>query len=138
MTESVRTLSNPEDVHRPLGQYHHLTRMRASELLFLAGQVSVDIEGHIVGEGDMAAQARQVYKNIGNILKSEGASFDNVVEFTTYVVGRERVQEYIGARTEIFAELYPNGDYPPNTLLIISGLVKEAIILEIATIAALP
>ena len=138
MTDSVRTLSNPEGVHRPLGRYHHLARVKASELLFVAGQVSVDIEGNIVGGGAMAAQVPQVYKNIDNVLKSAGASFDNVVEFTTYVVGRERVQEYLDARTEIFEELFPNGDYPPNTLLVISGLVDEAIVLEIATTAALP
>jgi len=112
--------------------------VKASELLFVAGQVSVDIEGNIVGGGDMAAQVPQVYKNIDNVLKSAGASFDNVVEFTTYVVGRERVQEYLDARTGIFEELFPNGDYPPNTLLVISGLVDEAIVLEIATTAALP
>jgi len=115
-----------------------MARVKASELLLLAGQVSVDINGNLVGEGDIAAQTRQVYKNIGNILKSAGASFENVVEFTTYIVGREQVQGYLDARTGIFDELFPGGDYPPNTLLIISGLVREEILLEIATTAALP
>lgn len=138
MTEPIRALSNPESVHAPLGQYHHLTHVKVSELLFLAGQVAVDIDGNIVGEGDMAVQARKVFENIGNILKSAGASFDNVIEFTTYIVGRERVQEFLNARTEIFEDLYPNGDYPPNTLLVISGLAREALILEIVATATIP
>ena len=138
MTESTRTLINPEGVHPPVGSYHHMARVKASELLVMAGQVSVDIDGNMVGEGDIAAQTRQVYKNIGNLLKSAGASYANVIEFTTYIVGREQVQKYLNARLEIFKELFPNGDYPPNTLLIISGLVKEEILLEIATTAALP
>ncbi len=139
MADSARILSNPEGVHPPVGgKYHHMARTKGSELLVLAGQVSLDINGNLVGEGDIAAQARQVFKNMGNVLKGASASFQNVVEFTTYVVGREQVPEYMNARTKIFDELFPEGDYPPNTLLIISGLAREEFLLEISAVAALP
>jgi enamine deaminase RidA (YjgF/YER057c/UK114 family) len=89
MTQTHRSLENPDAVHPPVGRYSHLARFKASETLVLAGQVAIDLEGRLVGEGDLAAQTRQVFDNIGRILEGAGASFDNVVEFTTYVVGRD-------------------------------------------------
>lgn len=63
--------------------------MQSGEFLFIAGQPEVDAEGITIGKGDMVAQTRQVYQNLGNILESVGATFSNVVELTTFVVGRE-------------------------------------------------
>ena len=137
MTRPHRSLENPDAVHPPVGRYSHLARFKASETLVLAGQVAIDQEGRLVGKGDVAAQTRQVFENIGRILESAGASFDNVVEFTTYVVGRESVQPYLDGRTGIFDELFPDGDYPPNTMLVISGLVRDDMLVEISTVAAL-
>ena len=88
--------------------------------------------------GDMAAQARQVFANLGGILESVDATFSNVVEFTTYVVGRDSVQTYIAGRTEVYPEIFPNEDYPPNTLLVVDGLARDEFLLEIKAVAALP
>ena len=98
----------------------------------------MDKDGKLAGDGSMAAQTRQTYANIGGILESVGASFSDVVEFTTYVVGRESVVPFMEARAEVFPELYPNGDYPPNTLLVIEGLVREEFLVEVKAVAALP
>jgi len=57
------------------------------------------------------------------------------VQFTTYVVGRDAVQPFLDGRREAFTEAYPDGAYPPNTLLIIPGLVREDLLVEITTIA---
>ena len=135
MADFERTLSNP---HPPIGAYSHLARVKGNELLFIAGQVSVGEGGAIVGEGDVAAQTRQVYANLAKVLESAGAGFSNVVEFTTYLVGRDSVQPFMAARADIFPSLYPNGDYPPNTLLVIEGLVREEFLVEIKAVAALP
>ena len=91
-----------------------------------------------MGSGDAAAQTRQVFENIGQILSGVGASFDNVVELTTYVVGRESIQGFIQARTQIYPDIFSNGDYPPNTLLVVDGLVREEFLVEIKALAALP
>ena len=61
-----------------------------------------------------------------------------MVEFTTYLVGRESVQPYLAARTEVFPPIFPGKDYPANTLLIISGLILEELLVEIKAVAALP
>ena len=79
-----------------------------------------------------------MFDNLGGILEGVGATFSNVVEFTTYVVGRDSVQPYIAARTDVYPEIFPDGDYPPNTLLVIDGLVREEFLLEIKAVAALP
>ena len=83
------------------------------------------------------AQTRQVFANLGKVLEAVGASFSNVVELTTYLVGRESVQPFIQARTEIFPGIFPDGDFPPNTLLIIDGLVRPEFLVEIKAVAAL-
>lgn len=110
----------------------------AGRLLFVAGQVALDLQGNLVGKGDAAAQTRQAFENIGQVLEGAGASFNNVVELTTYVVGRDSVQGFIKGRTDLFPKLFPNGDYPPNTLLIVNGLVREEFLVEIKAVAALP
>jgi len=72
------------------------------------------------------------------VLAEAKATFSNVVEFTTYVVGRGSVQPFIEARTQIFPEIFPNRDYPANTLLIVDGLVREDLLVEVKAVAALP
>ena len=131
------TMSNPEGVHAPAGRYYHLARMQASELLFLAGQVALDIDGNIVGNGDVGVQTRQAFQNIGRVLESAGASYGNIVQLTTYLVGRESVQPYFESRAGLFDEIFADGRCPPNTLLVISGLATEEMLVEVVAVAAL-
>ena len=138
MSELRRTIVNTDKAPQPIGAYSQAIRTAPGELLFIAGQVAVGLDGSPVGVGDMAAQTRQVFDNLGGILEGVGATFSNVVEFTTYVVGRDSVQPYIAARTDVYPEIFPDGDYPPNTLLVVDGLVREEFLLEIKAVAALP
>ena len=107
-------------------------------IIYVAGQVGVDSSGNLVGKGDAAAQTRQALANIGHVLAGAGADFGNVVEFTTYVVGRPSVQGYLDGRSEVYPDIYPNGDFPPNTLLVVAGLVNEDFLVEIKAVAVLP
>ncbi len=136
MTLQRRTI-NPDGVARPIGTYSHVARVRPGELLYIAGQVGVDKDGNLAGD-DVASQVRQVFENIKQILASQGATFSNVVEFTVYLVGRDAVQPYMSARTEVFNRELPNGDYPPSTLLIVNGLAREQFRVEVKAVAALP
>src|SRR6266436_6365851 len=69
-----------------MGQYTHVTRVRANEFLFVAGMLSGDAAGNVIGEGEFDVQTAQVFHNIEAVLKSAGASRANVVQFTTYLV----------------------------------------------------
>ena len=71
----------------PLGAYAQAVRVKAGELVSIAGQVAVDVAGHLVGPGDAQTQTRQVFANLGRILASLGASFRKVIAVTTSVVG---------------------------------------------------
>ena len=133
-----RQVVNTDDAPQPLGAYSQAIRVRAGELLYLAGQVGIDRSGNLPGDGDVAAQTRQIFENLGQVLRAVGASFSNVVEFTTYLVGRESVQPFLEARAALFSTLFPDGDYPPNTLLVVDGLVREDFLVEIKAVAALP
>ena len=124
--------------HRTGALYAHAVSVRAGTFLYLNGQVGTDAEGNLVGAGDVPAQTRQAFHNIGLLLAEAGASFDNVVDFTTYLVGRESLQPFMETRAEIFPSLFPGGDYPTNTMLIISGLIREEYLVEIRAVAALP
>ncbi|MDP6452350.1 MAG: RidA family protein [SAR202 cluster bacterium] len=138
MSGSHRQVVNTQSAPQPIGDYSQAIRTSTKDLLFIAGQVSVDMEGNVVGKGDAAAQTRQIFENLGNILSSQGASFSDVVEFTTYVVGRESSAGYREARAEVYPSLFPDRDFPANTLLIISGLASEDFLVEISAIAAIP
>jgi enamine deaminase RidA (YjgF/YER057c/UK114 family) len=127
---------NPDALGKPLGQYSQITRVKASELLFIAGQVATDKAGQVVG-GDFDAQCRQVFANIGTALQSQGASFANVVEFTTYLVHSQDIAKFMAYRLREFPRLFPSGAYPPNTLLIVDRLVQEPLLIEVQTVAAL-
>jgi enamine deaminase RidA (YjgF/YER057c/UK114 family) len=126
---------NPDALGKPLGQYSHMTRVKASEFLFIAGQVGVDKDGKT--PDDFEAQCVQTYANIEAALKSAGAGWGNVVEFTTYLVHSQDIPKFMNVRLREFPKMFPNGAYPPNTLLIIDRLVQEKFLIEIQTIAAL-
>ena len=128
---------NPDVLGKPLGQYSQITRVKASEFLFIAGQVATDQSGAIVGTDDFAAQCQQVFGNIEAALKSQGASFANVVEFTTYLVHSQDIPKFMAYRTREFPRLFSNGAYPPNTLLMVDRLVREEFLIEVSVIAAL-
>ena len=137
MAQLQRTLLNPPAAPQPIGAYSVAVDVNAGRLLFIAGQVALDANGNLVGKGDAAAQTRQVFQNIGHVLAGAGATFSNVIEFTTYIVGRSSLQPFIDARTQIFPDIFPNRDYPTNTLLIIDGLVREDLLVEVKAVAAL-
>ena len=127
---------NPDALGKPLGQYSHITRVKASEFLFIAGQVAIK-DGNVVGADDFDAQCVQVFANIEAALKSQGATFANVVEFTTYMVHSQDIPKFMKYRLREFPRLFPSGAYPPNTLLMIDRLVNEAFLIEVQTVAAI-
>ena len=128
---------NVPDLGTPLGQYSHVTRVKANELLFIAGMLSSNKQGETVGIGDFDAQCRQVFANIQTALESAGARWDNVVQFTTYLVHSQSIPQFMKFRLREFPRIFPGGIFPPNTLLIVDRLVKEEFMVEVHTVAAL-
>jgi enamine deaminase RidA (YjgF/YER057c/UK114 family) len=73
---------------------------------------------------------------LGAALASQGASFANVVEFTSYLVHRTS-RKFMQYREREFPRLFAPGPYPPNTLLIIDRLVREEFVIEVSAVTAL-
>jgi enamine deaminase RidA (YjgF/YER057c/UK114 family) len=134
MTSRIK-LSNPDTLPKPAGTYSHVARVKAGELLFIAGQVAVDGSGKVVG-ADIETQAEQVFQNIRAALQSEGADFQHVVQLTTYLVDAADIPKFRKYRESAYPRFFPDGKYPPNTLLVIDQLVSKEVRLEIAAIAA--
>jgi enamine deaminase RidA (YjgF/YER057c/UK114 family) len=129
---------NPDSMGKPLGQYSQIARVKgAGELLFIAGQLATDKAGNLVGADDFDAQCRQVYANIEAALKAAGGGWKNVAQFTTYLVHSQDVPKLRAFRQREFGKFFPDGAYPPNTLLIIDRLVSEGYLIEVQTVAAL-
>jgi enamine deaminase RidA (YjgF/YER057c/UK114 family) len=122
-------ISNVDALGKPLGQYSHMTRVKASEYLFIAGMLA---------PGDsFDAQCTGVFRQIETALKSAGAGWGNVVQFTTYLVHSQDIPHFMQWRLREFPKMFPDAKYPPNTLLVIDRLVQEPFLVEVQTVAAL-
>lgn len=128
---------NPKTLGKPLGQYSQIARVKASELVFIAGQLSANRDGEIVGNGDFEAQCRQVFANVEVALTAVDAYWPNIVQFTTYMVHSQDISKFMDFRQKVFPSIFPNGLYPPNTLLVVDRLVQEEFLIEVQAIAAI-
>jgi reactive intermediate/imine deaminase len=123
---------NPETLSTPTG-YTHVVQVHRGRTIYIAGQVALDKAGNIVGKGDFAAQTTQVFENLKLALASAGATFDNLVKVTTYVTDLSQMQTL----REIRAKYY--GKNPPaSTLVQITKLANDALMIEIEAIAVIP
>jgi len=99
----------------------------------VAGQIARDVEGNVVGRGDIEAQAVQIFENLKTVLASAGTTLDQIVKLTTFTTNVAYRQEIAEVRARYF------GDYfPPNTFLVVSSLATPDYLLEIEAVAACP
>jgi enamine deaminase RidA (YjgF/YER057c/UK114 family) len=123
-------IENVEALGKPLGQYSHMARVKgASETLYIAGMLAPG--------DDFDSQCSGVFRQIEVALKSAGAGWGNVAQFTTYLVHSQDIPKFMAWRLREFPRLFPDGKYPPNTLLIIDRLVGEQYLIEVQAVAAL-
>ena len=128
----------PSTVATPGGAYTHAIAVdQPARLLFIAGQVPVDRDGQLVGKGDVAAQAKQVYANITNLVQAAGGTIADVVQFRAYLTSPDLLPAFVAARNEVFAEAFPDKSYPTSTLLIVTGLANPDRLVEVEGVAAI-
>jgi enamine deaminase RidA (YjgF/YER057c/UK114 family) len=120
---------NVEALGKPLGQYSHVTRVAAREFLFIAGMLA---PGETFDE-----QCSGVFAQISEALKSAGAGWQNVAQFTTYLVHSQDIPKFMQWRLREFPRMFPDGRYPPNTLLVVDRLVQEHFLVEVQAVAAI-
>ena len=141
MTSKAVTSPKPvasKDLGPALGMYSHGMTAPAGEIVVVAGQVGVNRAGKVVGPGDVGAQTKQALDNVGAVLQAAGCGMGDVIRFQTFLTHAADIEGFMQARHEVFPRHFPGGAYPPNTLLIVSRLVKPELLVEIEAMAVKP
>lgn len=112
---------------------HYTDGVRLGDLLFVSGCVAVDGEGRLVGGDDVVEQARQVFRNIGDVLRAAGASFADVVKVTVYLTDVDDRPKINPVRQEVFGAARP-----ASTLVEISRLAIPGAKIEVDAVAGIP
>lgn len=127
-----KTVINPKDICTPVGPYSHGVIAEGGRLLFIAGQVAWGPDGKVVGKGDFETQARVVMQNIQRILEEAGASFSNVVKLVNYLKNKDDYPLLKKVRSEFIKE-----NPPVSTLIQVSNLLEDDLLIEVEAIAVL-
>jgi len=133
-TPSIRRL-NPPELGAPPG-YSQVVEVRASRIIFIAGQTALDRHGALVGKNDFAAQAEQVFRNLSAALQAVGCTASNLVKLTVFLRDMGQLPTYREARNRFFATVSPTAA-PAITLIEVSKLYDPDFLIEIEAIAAI-
>lgn len=127
----------PKALGAPLGMYSHGMIAAGGALVVVAGQVGIDGAGRLAGT-DVAAQTRQALENVRAVVEAGDCAMRDVVRLQTFLTRADDIAGFMKARSEVFPEYFPDGVYPPNTLLVISRLVRPELLVEIEALAVRP
>jgi 2-iminobutanoate/2-iminopropanoate deaminase len=124
----------PQGFGPPLGMYSHGMVARGGELVIVAGQVGMTADGRVAGE-DIVSQTKQALDNVRAVVQAAGCTMRDVVRLQTFLTRSEDISGFMKARGEVFPTYFPDGTYPPNTLLIVSRLVRPELLVEVEAMA---
>jgi enamine deaminase RidA (YjgF/YER057c/UK114 family) len=127
-----RRFLNPEGMNRP-GAYTPVVTVRGGTMIYISGQIALDERGQLVGGQDLKAQTEQVYRNLGLALKGAGATFNDVVKITTYVVNYK--PEYRSLMHEVRSRHFSRENPPASTLVGVQSLATPHFLVEIEAVA---
>jgi 2-iminobutanoate/2-iminopropanoate deaminase len=127
--------SNPASVSAPKG-YSHVAQidLGTCKMLIISGQVALDNKGNLVGKGDFGLQTQQVFQNIKSVVESAGGNMDNVVKLGYFVTDISQVQMLRSVRDKFVNTKNP----PASTLVQVSKLFRDDILIEIEATAIIP
>ena len=125
--EEIRVAGMPE----PISHYTHVVKV--GQLVFISGCTARDERGRIVGGNDVQAQARQVHENLKKCLAAAGGIFGDICKVTVFLRNMEDREKVNTVRKEYFGQ-----SRPASTLVEISRLSSDELLIEIEAIAVLP
>ena len=107
----------------------------SGKTIYIGGQDAVNEKREIVGKGDIAKQTEQVMKNLQLALSACGATFDNLVKLSIYVVQGQNLYGAFQASQKFFSNLQ---NPPAISVLIVAGLANPDFLVEIDATAFIP
>ena len=113
-------------------EYGYSQAVKVGDTIYLAGQVSHDDQGNVLGEGDMEIQMRAAYANVRKVLSEYGATMDNIVDEIVFVTD---IDAAFSARVKIKDEFFPGKPVLASTLVGIDRLAFPELMVEIKCIA---
>ena len=135
MTKSTKEFLNPKTLMAPAG-YTHIAKASGGTTVYLAGQVSSDASGKLIGEGNFEAQAEQVFKNLKTAVEAAGGAMANLVKMNVYLVAEVDPGEVPKFRA--IRDRYVNTAHPPaSTLVVVSRLARPGWLIEIEAVAVI-
>ena len=130
-----KEIFSPATLPPPTG-YSHVAKVNKGTLVYIAGQVSSDASGKLVGEGNFEAQVEQVFKNLKLALEAAGATMADIVKLNTYLVAEVSQDDLPKMRA--IRDRYLNKEKPPaSTLVVVSRLARPGWLIEIEVVAAI-
>jgi len=132
MTNPLTRIADPAGV-APSSRYSHVVTATGRQV-FVSGQVALDEDGKLVGEGDALAQARQAFGNIARCLAAAGAGLEHLVKVTVFVTD---IAHLAGVRTA-WDELLDPRHAPASSAVQVAGLFRPDLLLEIEAYAIVP
>jgi enamine deaminase RidA (YjgF/YER057c/UK114 family) len=135
MTAPSITRINPPELGAPPG-YSHVVEVSAGRIIFIAGQTALDRAGNVVGKGDFAKQAAQVFDNLTIALRASRCTPAHLVKLTVFLTDMNNLGTYREARNRFFATVTPPAA-PAVTLVEVSRLYGPEFLIEIEAIAAI-
>ena len=122
-----RTTLNPDSLHKPIGRYSQVAA--CGGMIATAGMASIDVDGNVVGAGDIRRQTKQTIDNMLNALAAMGAGKDDVIRVTVYLTDFSDYK----AMNEVYAEVF-DGDAPARAT-VKAELVDPKMLIEMEAIA---
>ncbi len=105
----------------------------AGQTVYVSGQVSMDAEGNVVGEGDVRAQTEKVLENVATVLEAAGGSLDDVVKVTVFITDMAHYDGIHEVRRRYFGE-----PYPASSMVEVSALIDPRLLVEVEAVAVIP
>ena len=131
----VHRFHNPATIAKPTGYTHVVEATTPGRIIYIAGQLGLDIDNKIVGApGDFRAQAEQTFINLKNALAAVGAGFEHVVKLNNYFIDIAHLPIFREVRDRYIDPSAP----PASTAIAISSLARPGALLEVEAVAVMP
>lgn len=114
------------------GAFSQAIEAPAGRTVYVSGMVSMDREGNVVGEGDVALQTETVLENVKAALEEAGGSMRDIVKVTVFIRDMGHYDEIHAVRRRYFEE-----PYPASSMVQVSALIDPRLLVEIEAVAVI-